>query len=168
MSLSIYQVAAPAFQQTLTALSAILGKAAAHAREQGSDPAELIDARLAPDMFALARQVQIATDHAKGAMARLSGREVPKFPDDETTFEALQERIAKVLEFVNSIEVGEMDGAEDREITLTVAKQEMKLPGLRYLMNFALPNFYFHATTAYDILRHKGVPLGKRDFIGAA
>ena len=168
MSVSIYQVAAPAFQQTLTALSAILGKAAAHARENGSDAAELVEARLAPDMFALARQVQIATDHAKGAMARLSGREVPKFPDDETTIEALQERIAKVLEFVNSVEVAELDGAEEREITLTVAKEELKLPALRYLVNFALPNFYFHATTAYDILRHKGVPLGKRDFIGAA
>ena len=167
MPLSMYQASVPAFQQTLTALSAILDKAAAHAQSHGTNPAEFITARLAPDMFPLSRQVQIATDHAKGATARLSGREVPKFEDTEQSFGELKARIARVMEFISSVEVSEIDGSEDREITLPIRGEPMTLGGHRYLLHFALPNFYFHATTAYAILRHKGVPLGKADFMGA-
>lgn len=168
MQLSMYQASVPAFQQMLTALSAILDRASAHAQSHGTNPAEFITARLAPDMFPLSRQVQIATDHAKGAAARLSGREVPKFEDTETTFDELKARIAKVMDFVNSIEVSEIDGSEEREIIVPLRTRTLNLTGQRYLFHFALPNFYFHVTTAYDILRHKGVPLGKSDFMGAA
>lgn len=167
MPLSMYQASVPAFQQTLTALSAILDKAAAHAAAAGTDPAELVSARLAPDMFPLSRQVQIATDHAKGAAARLAGREAPKYEDNETTLEELKARIAKTLDFISSVEVPEIDGSEEKEITLALRDRTLNFTGQRYLVHFALPNFYFHATTAYDILRHKGVPIGKRDFMGA-
>src|SRR5687767_10539335 len=114
------------------------------------------------------RQVQIATDHAKGAAARLAGREVPKFPDNETSFDELKTRIARVMGFVSSVEVAEIDGSENRDITLNVAGKPTTFTGQHYLIHSALPNFYFHVTTAYDILRHKGVPLGKRDFLGSA
>lgn len=167
MPLSMYQASVPAFQQTLTALSAILDKAAAHAASAGVDPAELVSARLAPDMFPLSRQVQIATDHAKGAAARLAGREVPKYEDNETTFDELKARIARTLDFISSVEVAEIDGSEDKEISLALRDRTLNFTGQRYLVNFVMPNFYFHAVTAYDILRHKGVPLGKRDFMGA-
>lgn len=168
MPLSMYQASVPAFLQTLTALSAILDKAAAHARSHGANPADLITARLAPDMFPLSRQVQIATDHAKGAAARLSGREIPKFDDNETTFDELKARIAKTIDFVSSVEVSEIEGSEDREVSVTIGGKPMTFAGHRYLIHSALPNFYFHAVTAYDILRHKGVPLGKGDFMGAS
>ena len=164
----MYQASVPVFLQMLTALSAILDKAAEHARTNGTDPAELVNARLAPDMFPLARQVQIATDHAKGAAARLSGREIPKFEDNEATFEELKARIAKTLDFVSSVEVGEIDSSGDTEITLNIGGQPRTFTGQRYLLHSALPNFFFHVTTAYDILRAKGVPLGKRDYMGAS
>ena len=164
----MYQASVPVFLQMLTALSAILDKAAEHARTSGIDPAELVNARLAPDMFPLARQVQIATDHAKGAAARLSGREIPKFEDTEASFEELKARIAKTLDFVSSVEVGEIDSSGDSEITLNIGGQPRTFTGQRYLLHSALPNFFFHVTTAYDILRAKGVPLGKRDYMGAS
>jgi uncharacterized protein len=167
MPLSMYQASVPVFLQMLTSLSAILDKAAQHAGAHGSNPAEFITARLAPDMFPLSRQVQIATDHAKGAAARLAGREIPKFEDTESTFDELKARIAKVMDFISSVEVSEIDGSEEREITLNIAGQPRTYAGQHYLLHSALPNFYFHVTTAYDILRHKGVPLGKRDFTGA-
>jgi hypothetical protein len=161
VALSMYQASVPVFLQMLKALSAILDKAGAAA-----DPQELVGARLAPDMFPLARQVQIATDHAKGAAARLAGREVPKFDDDETSFEALKARIAKTIDFVRSVPAAEIEGSEEREVSLTIGGQPMTFTGQRYLLHFALPNFFFHVTTAYDILRHKGLPIGKRDFMG--
>ena len=166
MPLSMYQASIPVCLQFLTALSALLDKAAEHARAEGLDEAELIEARLAPDMFPLSRQVQIATDHAKGMAARLSGREVPKYEDDETTIEALNARIAKTMAFISSVELSEVDGSEDRNITLPMRGQSVTLPGARYLMHFTLPNFFFHTTTAYAILRHKGVAVGKSDFMG--
>src|SRR5688500_18854491 len=155
MPLSMYQASVPAFLQMLTALSAILDKAAAHARAQGLSEADLLEARLAPDMFPLTRQVQIATDHAKGAAARLAGRDVPKFDDNETSFEDLKARIAKTMDFVSSVEVAEIDGSEDREITIPLRTRTLTMNGQRYLLHFALPNFYFHSTTAYGILRQK-------------
>jgi hypothetical protein len=167
MPLSLSQASVPVFKQMLTGLSAILDKAAEHCRAGATDPAEMIGARLAPDMFPFSRQVQIATDHAKGAAARLSGREVPKYDDTEATFDQLKARIAKTLDFIESVPASEIDGSEEREITLTVGGQPRSFTGQRYLIHFALPNFYFHVTTAYDILRHKGVPLGKRDYIAA-
>jgi hypothetical protein len=126
----------------------------------------LLAARLYPDMFALTRQVQIACDTAKGAVARLAAVEVPKHEDTETTFAELQQRIARVVAFIESVAPAQIDGSEDRKITLTLRGQETVFTGLQYLMGFVLPNFYFHAATAYGILRHNGVELGKRDFLG--
>ena len=166
MPMSMYQASVPVFLQMLQALSAILDKAEGFAAERKIDPAVLLGWRLAPDMFALTRQVQIATDQAKGCCARLAGVEIPKYPDDETTFADLKARIAKTIAFVQDFEPGAIDGSEDRAITLTAGSRELRFKGEQYLVSFVLPNFYFHVTTAYDILRHCGLPIGKRDFLG--
>ncbi|MGH6919284.1 MAG: DUF1993 domain-containing protein [Geminicoccaceae bacterium] len=166
MPISMYQASVPAFLQMLNSLSAILGKAEAFAAERKIDPTVLLGYRLAPDMFALTRQVQIATDHAKGCCARLAGVEVPKYADDETTFAGLKARIDKTVAFVQDFKPGDIDGSEGRDITITAGSRELRFKGQQYLVSFALPNFYFHATTAYNILRHCGVPIGKRDFLG--
>jgi uncharacterized protein len=167
MAISMYQASVPAFLQMLHSLSAILDKAEAFAAERKIDPAVLLGWRLAPDMFALARQVQISTDHAKGCCARLAGVEVPKYADDETTFADLRARIARTIEFVQGFRPEEIDGSEERDITIIAGTRELRFKGQQYLVNFALPNFYFHVTTAYAILRHCGVPIGKRDYLGA-
>jgi hypothetical protein len=167
MALSMYHASVPAFLQMLNSLAAILDKAEAFAAERKIDPAVLLGWRLAPDMFALTRQVQIATDHAKGCCARLAGVEVPKYADDETTFAELKARIARTIQFVQGFKPGDIDGSEERDITLTAGTRELRFKGQQYLVNFALPNFYFHVTTAYDILRHCGLPIGKRDYMGA-
>jgi hypothetical protein len=163
----MYQASVPAVLQMLNALSAILDKAAAHAKEKGIAASEFIEARLAPDMLPFVSQVRIATDHAKGMTARLAGRDVPKYEDTESTFDELKARIAKTIAFVKSVPASEIDGSEEREVTLTLRSGPISFTGQRYLVHFALPNFYFHVTTAYDILRHKGVEIGKRDFLGA-
>jgi hypothetical protein len=168
MTISMYQAAVPAFVQMLTALSKVLDKAADFAAAKKIDPSVLLNARLAPDMFPLLRQVQIAADFAKGPMARLAGQEVPKYDDSETTIDALKARIAKTLAFVQSFGAAQIDGSEAREIVLTVGGQPMTLTGQNYLVNFALPNFYFHVTSAYAILRHNGVEIGKKDYMGRA
>ena len=167
MSLSMYQASVPVFVQGLANLSAILDKAVNHADERQIDPAALLDSRLAPDMFPLVGQVQLATDHAKGASARLAGIEVPKFADIETSFDELQQRLARVSEFVRGIDPDRIGGSEEREIVITIGGQSKTFNGRTYLVSFALPNFYFHLTTAYAILRHNGVGVGKRDFIGS-
>ena len=167
MAVSMYQASVPAFVQMLSSLAAILDKAEAYAAERKIDPAVLLGWRLAPDMFALARQVQIATDHAKGCCARLAAVEVPKYADDETAFADLRARIARTIDFVRSFEPSDFDGSEDRGITITAGGRELRFKGQQYLVNFVLPNFYFHVTTAYNILRHCGLPIGKRDFMGA-
>jgi hypothetical protein len=167
MAVSMYQASVPAFVQMLSSLAAILDKAEAHAAERKIDPGILLGWRLAPDMFALARQVQIATDHAKGCCARLAGVEVPKYPDDETSFADLRARIARTIDFVRGFAPSDIDGSEDRDLTITAGTRELRFKGQQYLVSFALPNFYFHITTAYDILRQCGLPIGKRDFIGA-
>lgn len=166
MTLAMFEAAVPAFLQTLNSLSAILGKAEAFAAERKIDPSVLLAYRVAPDMFALARQVQIATDHAKGCCARLAGVEVPKYADDQTTFADLRARIARTVAFVEGFKPTDIDGSEDRDIAFTAGGREMRFKGQQYLVTFVLPNFYFHATTAYNILRHCGVPIGKRDFLG--
>jgi uncharacterized protein len=167
MTITMYQASVPVFQRTLKALDAILDKAAAYAAERKIDPTVLLTARLYPDMFALTRQVQIATDHAKGASARLAGVAVPSFSDSEATFPDLKARIAKTLEFIATVKPAQIDGSEGRDISLKAGPRELNFKGQDYLLFFALPNFYFHATTAFAILRHNGVPVGKLDFLGA-
>ena len=166
MSFGMYQASVPAFLKMLTNLSAILEKAEAFAAERKIEPETLLNWRLAPDMFALTRQIQIAADFAKGTTARLAGREVPKYADEEKSFAELKVRIAKTVKFVEGFAPKDIDGSEGRDITLTVGGQELHFKGEPYLVHFALPNFYFHATTAYDILRRCGVDIGKRDFLG--
>lgn len=166
MAISMYRASVPVFVQYLTALSAILKKAAEHCAAKKIDPSVLVSGRLSPDMFALARQVQITTDHAKGASARLSGAEVPSFPDTEATFEELEARIAKTLDFVQSVKEADFAGSDDKTIKLKAGPQELEFKGVDYLTLFALPNFFFHMTTTYGILRHLGVDVGKRDFLG--
>ena len=167
MPITMYQATVPAFVQMLNSLAAILDKAEAFAAERKIDPAVLLEYRLAPDMFPLIRQIRIAADFAKGCCARLAGREVPSYPDDETSFEELKARIARTVSFVQGFRPEDIDGSEEREIAITVGGQPMHFKGQQYLVGFVLPNFYFHATAAYAILRHCGLVIGKRDFMGA-
>jgi uncharacterized protein len=166
MTLSMYQASVPVFTRMLENLSAILAKAAAHAEAKKIDPAVFINARLAPDMFAFARQVQIASDAAKGCVARLAGAEVPSYPDTEASFPELQARVAKTIAFVKGFTEQQIDGSEERTCILKVRGDEMKFRGQDYLFKLSIPNFFFHVTTAYDILRHNGVELGKMDYLG--
>jgi hypothetical protein len=163
--LSMHAVSAPVFARMLNNLSSILAKAEQQAKTKGYDPGVLLNSRLAPDMFPLLRQVQIATDHAKGCVARLAGHQVEAIEDKETTFAELQARIKKVLAIVEGYKPEQFDGAETREITIKIPNAELKFSGLDYVNQWALPNFYFHMVTAYDILRANGVELGKRDFL---
>jgi hypothetical protein len=162
----MYQASAPRFVNMLKNLAAILDKAQAHAEARKIDPLVLASARLYPDMFALARQVQVATDTAKGAVARLAGAEVPKYEDTEKTFAELKARIDRTVAFIEGFKPAQIDGSEDKDIHMKLGPREVQWKGMQYLLGFALPNFYFHAATAYDILRHNGVELAKRDFIG--
>ena len=166
MKLSMYQASAPRFVNMLKNLSALLDKAQAHAEAKKIDPAALTAFRLYPDMFPLTRQVQIACDTAKGAVARLAGVEIPRHEDTEQTFPELQARIAKTVAFVESVKPAQVDGSEEKEIVLKLRGQDVKFSGLQYLFGSAHPNFFFHVTTAYNILRHNGVEVGKRDFLG--
>jgi len=167
MTLSMYQASIPAFVRILTNLSAILTKAEAHAAAKKIDSSVFINARLAPDMFPLARQIQIASDGVKGCAARLAGIDVPSYADTETTFAELQARIAKAVAFMQSVKPAQIDGSEERDIQLKVGGHEFKFKGQAYLLTFVIPNFYFHVTTAYAILRHNGVEIGKQDFLGS-
>ena len=166
MNISMYQASAPRFAAMLRNLSALLDKAQAYCDAKKIEPAAIAGARLFPDMYPLTRQVQIACDTAKGAVARLAAVEIPKHEDTEQTFAELKARIAKTVDFIESVKAGKIDGAEEREIVLKMRAGERKFTGLHYLLGFAYPNFYFHVTTAYNILRHNGVEVGKMDFIG--
>ncbi len=166
MSISMYQASIPVFKLSLTNLDLILQKAAQHAETRKYDPQALLQARLFPDMFTFTRQVQICCDFAKGAAARLSGKELPSWEDNEKSFDDLRARVARTLEFISQTSPAEIDGSEEREIQVGAGERQMKFKGQPYLLHFVLPNFYFHLTTAYDILRHNGVELGKRDFVG--
>jgi hypothetical protein len=162
----MYQTSVPRFANTLNNLSAILDKAQAHAEARKIDPLVLTNSRLYPDMFPMKRQVQVACDTAKGAVARLAGVEVPRHEDSEESFVELKARIAKTLDFIQAIKPAQIDGSEDKTIQLKLGQREVGFKGMQYLLGHALPNFYFHITTAYDILRHNGVDLAKRDYIG--
>lgn len=166
MSISIYDISVPVFLNGLKVLSQILDKAEANAAERKIDPQVFVAARLAPDMHGLSKQIQIATDHAKGACARLTGQTPPRFEDTETTLGDLKQRLAKTADYIAGLPREAFDGGEGRTVELKIGQRELKFAALDYLVRFATPNFYFHMTTAYDILRHNGVPLGKRDFLG--
>jgi hypothetical protein len=166
MAFSIYQASVPVLARILTNLSAILDKAEAHCTARKIAPEALLQFRLYPDMFPLVRQVQIATDMAKGCAARLAGADMPSYADTETSFAELKDRLAKTVAFISAFKPEPFDGAEDRTITFKVGGQDRSFTGSDYLLNFVLPNVHFHATTSYDILRHCGVELGKKDYIG--
>ncbi len=167
MTVSMYKISVPIFVQYLTSLSAVLDKAAAHCDAKKIDPSALLSARLFPDMFPLARQVRAASDHAVSATARLAGGEPPTLPGNEASFADLKERLAKAIDFVKNFKPAQIDGSEDKAIKITFPSGATRdFTGQSLLLNNSLPNFYFHCTTAYDILRHCGVELGKRDFMG--
>ena len=164
--ISMYQASVPVFTRMLENLDGILGKAAAYAETKKIDQLVLINSRLYPDMFPLARQVQIVSDTAKGAVARLAGAEPPKYADSETTFSELRERVRKTSSYLNTFGPEQIDGSEERTITLPMRGKSVTFLGLPYLVHFAIPNFYFHISTAYGILRHNGVEIGKQDYLG--
>ena len=166
MSFTLYDVAVPPLARMLGNLGHCLEKGAAHAQEKGEDFKTYLESRLAPDMFPLIKQVQVACDMAKGAGARLAGVEIPKYDDNETSLAELKDRIARTVAFLKGLDRKAFDGAEGREIVLKFPQREFRFNGSDYLTGFVLPNVYFHITAAYAILRSKGVPLGKRDYIG--
>ena len=166
MSMSLYAVTVPVFVRTLSNLEAVLQKAKAHALDHKIEEAAFVNARLYPDMFPLSRQVQIATDIARGCAARLAGVEPPSYEDNEQTFDDLVSRIRRTVDYLRSLPEPQFEGAETREITRPVRGEPHKFSGTNYALQFGMPNVYFHAATAYDILRHNGVPLGKSDFLG--
>ena len=166
MTISIYDQLVPVFTQMLEALDKVLSKAEADCAARKIDPAVYINGRLAPDMLPLKAQVAIMTDQAKGGSSRLAGQEPPKWPDDETTFADLHARVAKTIAHLKSFKPAQFDGAETRAIELKFPNATFNFTGKDYLLKFVIPNFYFHYTTAYAILRHNGVQIGKADFIG--
>ena len=163
--LSMHAVSAPVFARMLNNLSSLLTKAEQQAKVKGYDPGVLLSSRLAPDMFPLTRQIQIATDHAKGCVARLAGHQVEAIEDTETSFADLQARIKKVLGIVEGYKPEQLEGSETREITIKIPNMDLKFSGLDYVNQWAMPNFYFHYVTAYAILRANGIELGKKDFL---
>ena len=165
--MSLYEQSVPHFEKTLTTVEKWIDKAVEHAKSKNFEPDTLLTARLAPDMFPLTRQVQIAADMVKGAAARLSGTEIPKFEDNEASIADLKARIAKTLAFINGIAADKFEGGEKRDILLQMRRGDLRFVGGDYLRDFVLPNLYFHVATAYAILRHNGVELGKQDFLGA-
>lgn len=166
MAFSIYQASVPVYSRQLSALSAILDKANGYAAQRKIDTTALVQTRLFPDMLPLARQVQFACNHAIRGAARISGMEPPKVEDSEQTLDDLKARIAKTLAFVQAVDPKKMEGMEDREVTFPAGDRTMTLMGADYLLHFSMPNFYFHVTTAYAILRHVGLEIGKGDFMG--
>jgi hypothetical protein len=165
--MSFHDLTVPAFLQILGSLSGLLTKAEAHCKAKNIQPEVLLNARLYPDMYPLTRQIQTACDFAMKTCARLTGSEVPQTPDTEKSFEELQQRIAKATDYVKSFKPAQFDGGDTREVTFPVGPSNtMTMKGQQYLVNFAFPNFYFHAATAHGILRHNGVEIGKRDFLG--
>ena len=167
MAYSIYDASIPGFVRTLGNLSAILDKAVEYAAARKIDESVLVNARLAPDMLPLARQIQIATDGVKGCAARLSGIDVPSYADTETTIAELQARIAKTVDFLKSVDASRIAGSEDKTITLKAGGKELSFSGRDYVAQFVVPNFYFHVSIAYALLRHNGLEIGKMDYLGS-
>lgn len=166
MTVSLYDVSVPAVINTMESVSALIDKAEAHCAAKKIDPAVLVNYRLAADMLPFSRQIQIMTDGVKGMGARLTGTEIPSYPDTEATFDDLKARIAKTIAFLKGLKPEQFNDGVTRDIALKAGPNELKFKGLAYLTTFVLPNFHFHATTAYAILRHAGVEIGKRDFLG--
>jgi hypothetical protein len=166
MTISMYQASVPVLIRTLSNLVGILEKGAKYAETKKIDPSVLVNSRLSPDMFPLFRQVQIASDIAKRGAAQLAGVEAPKFEDNETTFPELIDRIQKTISYLDTFKSEQIDGSEERTITLQMRDNTLSFQGMPFLLYFVLPNVYFHVTTAYDILRHCGVEVGKQDFLG--
>jgi hypothetical protein len=166
MAISMYQASVPVCIRTLNNLAGILEKGAAYAEAKKIDPSVLVNSRLYPDMFPLSRQVQIASDIAKRGVAQLAGVEAPKFEDNETTFNELVDRVQKTTTYLDTFKPEQIDGSEEKTITLQMRDNSLSFPGMPFLLYFVLPNVYFHVTTAYDILRHCGVEVGKQDFLG--
>ena len=166
MKLSMYEACVPTISRALENLAAVLEKSAAQIEAKKIDPAVLVSARLFPDMFPLAKQVQIASDISKGGSARLAQVEPPAYEDNEATFAELAQRCRKTVEFLKTLKPAQFEGAEDRTVTWKTRTAERSMQGMPYLFNHVLPNVFFHTTTAYDILRHNGVELGKQDFLG--
>jgi len=166
MTISMYQASVPVYLQYLNSISAVLDKGAAFAEAKKIDPAVLLQTRLYPDMHPLVKQVQIFTDQATRGVSRLAGVEPPPFPDTEASFVDLKARIAKAIAHVESFRPDQIDGSESREIVMKTPRGDLTFKGLQYLLGFSLPNFFFHATTTYAVLRHVGVEIGKMDFMG--
>lgn len=166
MTIAVYDLTVPVYTRMLTNLLTIMDKAEANAGERKFDTAVLANARLSPDMLPFRGQIMIATDHVKGSVSRLAGREVPSWPDTEETFDELRARIRKALDLLATVQPADLEGSETRDVTLKLGGKEVQENGLVYLTQRALPNFYFHITTAYAILRANGAPIGKRDYIG--
>ena len=166
MAVNMYTISVPIFVQILEALGNVIDKAKAHCEAKKLDEAFFINNRFYPDMFPFVRQVRSACDHAVNACGRVAGVELPSFANDENSFDDLKERIAKAVAFVKSVKPEQMNGQEDKEIVFKLPSGERRFTGQTMLLNFTMPNFYFHATTAYDLLRHCGIELGKRDFMG--
>ncbi len=167
MSLSIYTISVPAYIRGFSVLSSLIDKAEAFAAEKKISPSVLVNARLAPDMLPFSGQIQRASDTAKGTIGRLTAVEVPKFADEETSFAELRDRIARTVAFLESVDAAAFEGADTKDVTLSAGQLKVTLNGEEYVQKFALPNFYFHVTTAQNILRHNGVQIGKLDYIGA-
>jgi hypothetical protein len=167
MKISVYALSIDIFTQALGNLSAILEKGLAHASARKFDSAVLVNSRLAPDMFPLSRQVQIACDLAKNSAARLGGVEPPRYEDNEKTIEELRARIAKTIDYLKSIPAASLEGSEDRDIKVPAGERTLEFKGLAFVQRWALPNVFFHVSTSYNILRHNGVEIGKRDFLGS-
>ncbi len=167
MKISMYGMSVGQFLPTLANLRKILDKAAANAKTRKFETNVLVNARLAPDMFTLARQLQLTCDFAKNSSARLAGLEAPRFEDNETTFDELQARIDKTVAYLKTIPAAAIDGQEERDIKIPLRDRTLEMKGLVFVQNWVLPNFYFHAVTAYNILRHNGVDLGKQDYLGS-
>jgi uncharacterized protein len=168
MKISMHALSVEVFSHALGSLSRVLAKGAAHAAQRQFDPGVLLAARLAPDMLPLTRQVQIAGDIAKSSVARLAGQEPPRFEDTESTFDELYTRLARTIDYLKSVPASALEGSETRDIKVPVRDRTLEFKGLQFLQHWAIPNVFFHVTTAYDILRHNGVELGKRDFLGRA
>jgi len=166
MKISMYAMTHDVFKKSLTQLLVVMEKGVANAKARNFDPNVLASSRLAPDMFAFARQVQLTSDFAKNSIARLAGVDAPKFEDTETTMDELVARVKKTLDYIDTISASALEGSETRDIKIPLRDRTVEFKGLPYLQHWAIPNFYFHFVTAYNLLRHNGVDVGKRDFLG--